>query len=165
MDADRACERVGSPWDRDRAAVNQALMGLPILIGTIALAKYRARKLLVYIPAVVGFLTVWRKWVCARCQYYGTECSTLLGIVTARMMPRDETRELDRNAMIADFAIMGAIMTMPLRQVLRKPSLAIAYLVATGAGMSSILLNACGKCGNEFCPMKDLRKVVVREEG
>lgn len=29
------------------------------------------------------------------CRYYGQKCSTLLGIMTARMMPRDEGKALD----------------------------------------------------------------------
>jgi len=38
--------------------------------------------------------TAWRRFVCARCRYYGQKCSTLLGIMTARMMPRDEGKAL-----------------------------------------------------------------------
>lgn len=146
-----------------QATINQVLMGLPVLVATYALARHRARKLLVYLPAVAAFLTVWRRWVCARCTYYGKECSTLLGVMTARMMPRDETRELDRNTMIVDFAFMGAIMALPLRQVLRRPLTALAYAVTSALAVGSILLRSCDSCENEFCPMKDLREAVVRK--
>jgi hypothetical protein len=150
-------------WDRQNAVINQALMAAPVLVGTVALARYRARKLLLYIPAVAALLTVWRRYVCARCRYYGTECSTLLGVMTAKMIPRDDMVPLDRNTMVADFAIMGAIMAMPLREVIRNPSLALAYLLSTVAGMGSILVNACGRCGNDFCPMKDLRRTLLKD--
>jgi hypothetical protein len=158
-----ACEQPVTPFDHRRAITNQVFMAAPVAVGTAALWRYRRRKLLVYLPAAAAFFTVWRRYVCARCQYYGTECSTMLGVITAKMMPRDETRHLDRNAMIVDFVFMGAIMLMPLRQVLKKPGLAIAYLGITAAGMGSILFSACGRCGNEFCPMKDLNRMLNQQ--
>lgn len=154
------CSAAGAegPWDRRSATINQALMGIPVLVGTAALARYRRRKLLLFLPVVAAFFTVWRKWTCARCQYYGAECSTLLGIATAKMMPRDTEHELDRNMMTLDFAFMGAMMLIPLRQVLKSPVLAAAYLLGTAAGFYAILSNACPRCGNDFCPMKDVSK-------
>lgn len=145
-----------TPFDRRSAMTNQILMAAPVAVGTLALWRYRKRKLLVYLPAVVAFFTVWRRYVCARCQYYGTECSTMLGVLTEKMMPKDETRSLDRNMMIVDFAYMGAMMMIPMRQVLKKPWLALAYFGITAAGFGSIFFNACSRCGNEFCPMKDM---------
>lgn len=150
-----------SPWDRESATLNQALMGLPVLIGSLAMAKYGRRKLLYYIPGVALFLTCWRRFTCARCRYYGRECSTMLGIMTARMMPPDEGKPLDRNAMYADFAFIGLLSILPLPQVFKRLSLGVLYLAAVAAGFSAILFNACGRCGNDFCPMKDLHRVVA----
>jgi hypothetical protein len=150
-------------WNITDAVVNQALMGVMTAVGAVAIARYRARKLLIYIPAVVAFLTWWRRYVCARCQYYGRECSTLLGVATARMMPRDETAHLDRRVMSVDLAMIGALALMPVRQVLKSPVLALAYLLSGAAGLSRVLLKSCGVCGNEFCPMKDLREMIVKE--
>jgi hypothetical protein len=158
---DRCCAEADTPWDTAGAVRNQLLMSVPIVLGAVALWRYRARKLLVYIPAVVYFMTGWRRYVCARCQYYGRECSTLLGVATARMMPRDESRELDRNAMALDLAFIGALVALPLRQVLKSPKLAAVYMAASAGGMGAILYGACGKCGNEFCPMKDLRAKII----
>jgi hypothetical protein len=58
--------------------------------------------------------------------------------------------------MIADFTFIGALVLFPLPQVLKKPKLAALYLASVAAGMSALLFNACGRCGNDFCPMKDL---------
>ena len=154
-----------TPWDMQSATINQALMTLPIVIGTYAIARYRARKLLIYLPAVIAFLTVWRRYACARCQYYGKECSTLFGLATAKMMPRDTEHELDRQGMTIDLAYIGLLGIMPMRQVLKRPLLAIVYLVAYAGGFGAILINACGRCGNEFCPMKDLRRMVEDKIG
>ena len=148
-----ACE---TEWDRGAAVRNQVLMGAPVLVGSYAIAKQRPARLLLFLPAVMVFVTYWRRFICARCRYYGRECSTMLGVMTARIMPRDDSRALGRNAMIADFAYIGALSLFPLPQVLKSRRLAALYLLSTAAGATAILVGACPKCGNEFCPMKDL---------
>lgn len=149
-----------SPWDRNSAVVNQVLMGVPVVIGTLAIARQKPLKLIYYLPGVLLVMTVWRRFVCARCRYYGQECSTLLGIATARMMPRDEEKALGRNAMIVDFTLLGLLAIIPLPQVLKRSRLAVLYLLSLAAFSTVILFNACGRCGNEFCPMKGLEKKV-----
>lgn len=152
----------GEVCGHDDAVINQVLMVLPAAVGSLALARYRARLLFVYLPAVAGFFTLWRKYVCARCQYYGRDCSTLLGIATARMMPRDESHELDRNTMLVDFAWLGLIGALPVRQVLKSKVLALTYFVPLAAGLWRILTKACPACGNDFCPMKDVAGILGR---
>lgn len=157
MECGCGCEQ---PPDRSKAVTNQALMGLPVVIATLSLARFRARKLLLYLPLATFFLTLWRKWVCARCVYYGRECATLLGVWTAKMMPRDDSAELNRNTMIVDFALIGVLMAFPLREVFRRRWVAAAYLLTSAAGMGSILLRSCPGCANDFCPMKDLSRAL-----
>ena len=125
---------------RRDAEINTALMGATVAIGTVAIARQKPLKLLLYLPAVVGFMTWWRRFVCARCRYYGEACSTLLGIWTSSIMPRDEERALDRETMLADLAILGVLALAPLPQLRRRPRLAVLYLVATALGMARILL-------------------------
>ena len=152
-----------SQWDLPSAILNQVVMGVPIAVGTVAIARYKPWKLLYYLPGVVAFLTVWRRFICARCRYYGQECSTLLGLTTARMMPPDESKPLDRNAMIADFTLISLLSLLPLPQVFREFKLALLYVTSLASALASILLNACWRCGNRFCPMKDIsRKISVQ---
>jgi len=126
-------------------------------------ARNRPIKLLCYVPGVVLFLTAWRRLVCARCRYYGMKCSTFLGVFTAMMWPCDESRPLDRKAMMADFALLGLLLMVPLPQVLRGFRLTVLYVTAVFAATSSMLLNSCWRCGNRFCPMKDVsRRISVQ---
>lgn len=162
-DAIEPCFEEGSPWDRRSAVVNQVLMGMPVAIGTLAIARERPLKLIYYLPGVILVTTAWRRFVCARCRYYGQECSTLLGIMTARIMPRDEDKALDRNTMVADFTFLGALALMPLPQVFIKKRLAVLYLASLVAFFSAILFNACGRCGNDFCPMKNLHNWITSQ--
>ena len=142
------------------ATINTALMGATIAVGAAAIAKYKPAKLLLFVPGVVVFMTWWRKFVCARCVYYGRTCSTLFGVWTSRMMPRDEEHPLDREAMVLDLAFIGAMGVFPLPQLRRNRKLALLYLALLGLGMGRILFKSCPSCANEFCPMKDLQGMV-----
>jgi hypothetical protein len=155
------CQVAPDPWDRASAIRNQVLMFLPMPIGAYAIARFKPRKLPAYISGVIAFFTVYRHFTCARCQYYGRECSTMLGIMTARMMPRDEKKPLDRSGMIADLSLLGALAMVPIPQVFRKPWLALLYLASLGAGTGAMLFTACGRCRNDFCIMKDVHRAAT----
>lgn len=153
-------------WDRGCAALNQVVMGIPVAIGTYAIAKHRPRKLLYFIPGAAALLTLSRRFVCARCRYYGMECSTFLGVFTSMIWPRDESRPLDRKTMMADFALMGLLSLAPLPQVLKDFKLTLLYVTSVATAVLSILFNSCWRCGNRFCPMKDIsRKISIQSVG
>ena len=153
-----------SPWTPMGSTINSSLMMLPTVVGSWALWKHKRRKLLTFQLLAVVFMTAWRRLICARCRYYGKPCSTWLGVVTSKMMDRDESKELDRNAMIADFAYIGLLVLYPLPQVLKSFRLTVLYLLSTLLGFGNILTRACDRCGNEFCPMKDLYRRIFTAE-
>ncbi len=155
-------EQLADEWDVKSAVVNQALLCLPFPVGAYALWKHKPWKLPVFVGGAVAFLTICRRYACARCRYYGRVCSTMLGVATASMMPRNPDRELDRRAMAADFAFVGAVVMVPLPQALKSLRLAVLYLGACAAAVGAILLNACPRCGNDFCPMKDVSRALRR---
>jgi hypothetical protein len=147
--------------DSLRAGINTGLMGASMAIGAAAIARYKPIKLLLFVPGVIALATWWRKFVCARCVYYGRTCSTLLGVWTSKILPRDEERELDRDAMIVDLAFIGLLAAMPLPQVMRNRKLAALYFAALALGSGRVLFLSCPTCANEFCPMKDLHGMVT----
>ena len=67
--------------------------------------------------------------------------------------------------MIADFAFIGALVMLPLPQVLKSFRVAALYLASAAATVGAILFNACPRCGNDFCPMKDLSRAVGGRTG
>jgi len=158
-----SCEGQSGVSDEDmvRATINTGLMGAAMAIGGAAIARYKPVKLLLFVPGVVGLMTWWRKFVCARCVYYGKTCSTLLGVWTSKIMPRDEERELDRETMTVDLALIGLLAVMPLPQVMRSRKLAALYFATLGLAFGRLLSLSCPGCANEFCPMKDLHGIVT----
>lgn len=149
-------------WDYKIAVQNQVAMASPVFLGATALIRKRPWKLLPYLLLVGFFCTFWRKAVCARCQYYGEACSTLLGIFTSRIMPRDEKKKLDRNTMLIDFTMVGLIALLPLREALRTKMIRVLYPASLLLGASGVFFRGCPRCGNDFCPLKRLYESMVR---
>jgi hypothetical protein len=155
-------ELVKNPFNRRNAMVNQVFFSTPTVIALYAIAKYKPRKLPIFLAGNAALYTVMRRLVCARCQYYGQPCSTMLGIMTAKMMPRDESKALDRNGIYADFAVMFALGFYAAPQIDKSLKLSLIYHASVVAAFGAVLFNACGKCGNDFCPMKDLHKAITK---
>ncbi|RJP27734.1 MAG: hypothetical protein C4536_13555 [Actinobacteria bacterium] len=155
-------EAFQNPFDRKNAILNHVFSSMPAAIALYAIAKYKPRKLPVFLAANTILSTVMRRFVCARCQYYGQPCSTMLGIWTAKIMPRDGSKKLDRNAIIADMVFMTAMLTYASPQIFKHYKIAVLYMASVFALWVRLLFNACGRCGNDFCPMKDVRKVITK---
>jgi hypothetical protein len=163
METDEIQSQFESTFDRTNAMVNQVFFSMPTVIALYAIAKYKPRKLPVFLAGNVALYTVMRRFACARCQYYGRPCSTMLGIMTAKIMPRDESKKLDRNGITADIAIILALGFYAMPQTNKSLKLALVYQASIVAAVGAILFNGCGKCGNDFCPMKDLRKAITKD--
>jgi hypothetical protein len=163
MEAEEIQCQCENPFDRGSAIINQIFFSLPTAIGLCAIARYKPRKLPPALAGNLAIYTVMRRFVCARCQYYGQPCSTMLGVMTSKMMPRDETKKLDRNTMLIDFALIFGVGFYAVPQVINNRKLAIVYFASVMAAMGAIVFGCCEKCGNEFCPMKDVRKAITRQ--
>jgi hypothetical protein len=153
-----------SLFSRKNAMINQVCFLTPWAVVTYAVTKYKPRKLPIFIIANAAFFTVLRHFMCARCQYYGQPCSTFMGIMTAKMMPRNESRPMERKDLMNDFiyAFAPAFYAMP--QILKNRKIALLYFASLFVSLSPILYNSCGKCGNDFCPMKDIRKTFTKNK-
>ena len=162
METDEIQCQVENPFDRKNAVANTVVAFIPFFISIYAVAKYKPRKLPLLLGAQAVFLTVGRRMVCARCQYYGQECSTMLGIMAAKMMPKDESRPLQRNDIIADFVLLFLPGVIAFPQTHKNHKLALLYTASVVAALGALLFNGCGKCGNDFCPLKDVHKAIVR---
>jgi hypothetical protein len=156
-------DKLESPFDRKNLIVNQVFFLGPWVVATYAVAKHKPRKLPIFIAANFAFFTVLRYPMCARCQYYGQPCSTFMGIMTAKMMPRNESRPMGRNDLLNDFIYAFAPAFYALPQILKDRKIAMLYFTSLSVCLMPIIYNSCGKCGNNFCPMKDLRKVITKD--
>jgi len=121
-------------------------------MGAYALLKKAPLRLPVFAGLWVAITTAVRKVVCCRCEYYGTDCSTLMGKWTAMLFEKDEEHPLTAEAFYLDFGLIGASMLFPLPQVKKMGSRYLAaYFLALLAGAAGIRQLACRHCPNSVC--------------
>ncbi len=146
------CAPEASPWTPGTAYITTALFAAPGLLGMWALLRKAPLRLPVFAALWVAITTAVRKIVCCRCEYYGTECSTLMGKWTAMLFEKDEEHPLTAEAFYVDFALIGASILFPLPQVRkmggRYLALYLLVLLASSAGMRQL---ACSKCPIDVC--------------
>ena len=147
------CEEcVESPWPHGTSYITTALFGLPGLMGAYALLRKAPLRLPIFAGIWTAIGTVVRKVVCCRCEYYGTECSTLMGKWTAMIYEKDEEHPLTTEAFYVDFGLIGASILFPLPQV-KKMGMRylMAYLFITLGSLLAIRQLACSRCPNDVC--------------
>ncbi len=146
-------EREG-PWPPGTSAITTAAMGLPAAMGLYALLRKAPRRLPLFFSLWVAIGTAVRRVVCCRCEYYGRDCSTLMGRWTALVLPPDEENPLTPEAFQLDFLLIGVSFLYPLAQVraMGRRYLAL-YLAAGAAGAAALRVLGCARCPNTVCFM------------
>ena len=148
-----------SPWPAGTSYINTSMFAIPMLMGTYALLKKAPRRLPVFLGIWVAVTTLVRKIVCCRCEYYGTDCSTLMGRFTPLMFEKDEEHPLTAEAFYVDFSLIGAGILFPLPQVKKMgKGYLLLYLLALLAGGAVTRTLACGNCPVSVCPMNPGRE-------
>lgn len=152
--SEECSEAPSNPWPRGTAYVTTALFAIPVSMGAYALLRKAPRRLPIFVSIWAALATAVRQVVCCRCEYYGQECSTLMGLWTASRFKRDEDNPLTAEAFQLDFALIGSSMLYPLPQVARmgKSYLAL-YALSIAVGGAGMRLLACRVCPNDVCFM------------
>ena len=152
--SEECSEAPPNPWPRGTAYVTTALFGIPVSMGAYALLRKAPRRLPIFVSIWAALATAVRQVVCCRCEYYGQECSTLMGLWTASRFERDEDNPLTAEAFQLDFALIGASMLYPLPQVARMGQRYLAfYALSIAVGGAGMRLLACRVCPNDVCFM------------
>ena len=125
---------------------------MPASLGAYALLKKAPLRLPIFAGIWVTIATLVRKIVCCRCDYYGTECSTLMGKWTAMLFEKDEEHPLTAEAFYVDFGLIGASILFPLPQVRKMGVWYLAlYVAAVLIGTISVRQLACRHCPIDVC--------------
>ena len=152
--ASGCAETTESPWPPGTGTKTTVLFGLPAVLGTWALLRKAPRRLPLYVGLWLAIMTVARKYVCCRCDYYGQECSTLMGKWTAMIYEKDEENPLTTEAFYMDFALIGASVLFPLPQVRKMGKFYLLLYIAAALGSSlAVRQMACKYCPNAVCFM------------
>ncbi len=153
MDTDQGEERATNPWPKSTSFAVTGALAIPGIMGIYALAKKAPRRLPLQVSLWVALTTALRRVICARCDYYGEYCSTLMGKWTALFLERDN-QPLEAAGFYWD-AILGAcIILYPLPQAAKVSwRFAVIYLFSWAAALTLFNLLACRVCPIQACPM------------
>ncbi len=145
-------EGAESPWPHGTSYITTALFAVPGLLGSWALLRKAPLRLPIFAGIWVAIATVVRKVVCCRCEYYGEDCSTMMGKWTAMLFEKDEEHPLTAEAFYLDFGLIGASILLPLPQVKKMGSRYLAlYLLAVLLSAAGIRYFACRHCPVTVC--------------
>lgn len=148
------CKPAANPWPRGTAYVTTSFYGVVLAMGTYALARKAPRRLPLFAFLWVVLITAVRKIVCCRCEYYGQECSTLMGKWTAMILPPEPEKNLTAEAFYVDLAVVGACILYPIPQAYEMGKryfvLYVAFMLLGGL---VVRLLGCSRCPNAVCPM------------
>lgn len=151
-----------NPWPRGTAYVTTAFFGIPVTMGAYALLRKAPRRTPLFAAMWVAISTAVRQVVCCRCEYYGQECSTLMGKWTATILEPDPGHPLTAEAFYLDFGLIAASLLYPLPQVFKMGKRYLAlYALAIAAGGLGVRLLACTRCPNDVCFMNPRHKQAV----
>ncbi len=146
-------ETVPNPWPASTSFTVTGALAIPGIMGIYALAKKAPRRLPLQLSFWVALTTALRRFICARCDYYGEYCSTLMGKWTALFLER-ESEPLETAGFYWD-AILGAcIILYPLPQAFKISwKFAVVYLASWVAALALFNQLACSICPIQACPM------------
>lgn len=141
-----------SPWPHGTGYITTTLFGMPGLMGAYALLRKAPLRLPIFAGIWVAIVTWVRKIICCRCDFYGKECSTLMGKWTAMIYEKDEEHPLTTEAFYVDFGLIGASILFPLPQVRKMGARYLAlYLAVVVASAVAIRQLACSRCPIDVC--------------
>lgn len=154
------CSRT-APWS-EAVGKRTTLAFLPlILLGVGTLAMTSIPKLALWLALFGVFAYPLRYLVCARCPYYGQNCSTGFGKMVPRMFRKQEGRSM-RLGLWLDVVILTVLFLLPLPETWQ---LGGALLTLLWAGAFALLGGvvtrmACSVCPLTFCPIGRAGKVI-----
>ncbi len=150
-----------NPWPRGTAYVTTSFFGVVLAMGSFALARKAPRRIPLYTLLWVVLTTAVRKTVCCRCEFYGQECSTLMGKLTAMILEPDHEHDLTAGAFYIDMALVGACILYPLPQAREMGGRYLGlYVLSLMLGALAVRLLGCSRCPNTVCLMNPLFKRV-----
>jgi len=155
-----------APWPLKASRLAGFSMLPTIILGIYILAQTNIPKLLLWSLVLVVFVYPLRYLVCARCPYYGQDCSTPLGKIVPHMFKKQEDKSMKLGLWL-DLVFFMVLFVLPLPEVWQFGGF-LMLLVWFGAliFMSAVLTRmACSVCPLTFCPIGRMgRAIWMREE-
>jgi len=152
-----------APWPSWVSKLTSLSM-LPVaLAGIYILAATSTLKLVVWLGLFALFAIPLRYLVCARCPYYGENCSTFMGKAVPFLFKKQEGQSMKLGLWL-DVAFIGLLFLIPLPDAWRLGGLVLLLLWISIFGLMFALLSrlACSACPFTFCPIGKAGRAIWR---
>jgi hypothetical protein len=152
-----------SPWD-PKVSQRTGLPLLPVLgLAFYILVVHNLYLLAVWFGLMVVFAWPLRYLICARCPYYGQPCSTNMGLLVARMFPRQEGKSM-KPGLWLDLGFLILLFALPLYPAWAEggPWLTAAWVAAYAVWMGLLARLGCRTCPFTFCPVGRVNRRIWR---
>lgn len=147
-----ACPRK-PPWDPKVSKITGLPFILILILGIYILFQAGIPKLIIWLIAYSIFTYPLRYLICARCLYYGMDCSSGFGKLVPKMFKKQEGKTMQLGLWL-DVLFFAFLFVYPLLYIWRKGFLFI--IVWCGAFLLAFIVLtrlACSICPFTFCPI------------
>ena len=125
-----------------------------LILGIYILAVEAGVWIIPYVVLLILLYSVFRYYICTRCEYYGRHCPSLgLGIYTSWIFPQQEGKSI--NLPVGILAILSwlAVFFYPIPWLINNIPLLIVYLILLVSFFSVKFYTGCRYCRIDVCPL------------
>ncbi len=138
-----------SPWPAKNMKWTTASMLPTLLVGIYVLAHTNIAKLIIWLIIWVIFAYPLRYLICARCPYYGKNCSTYYGIMVKYMFKKQEGKSM-KTGLWLDIVFFLIIIGLPIPEMWQFGGI---IMLPVWFGTMFLMSIAIGGMGCKYCPL------------
>ncbi len=147
-----ACPRK-PPWDTKVSKITGLPFVLILMLAIYILFQAGILKLIIWILAFVILAYPLRYLICARCPYYGMDCSSGMGKLVPKMFKKQEGKSMVMGLWL-DIVCFAFLFVYPLPYIWRIKGSIFIVVWCSAFFLTFIVLTrlACSVCPFTFCP-------------
>ncbi len=138
-----------------------------LILGIYILAVEAGVWIVPYVVLLILLYSVFRYYLCTRCEYYGTHCPSFgLGIYTSRIFPQQEGKSINIPVGAVDILSFFVVLFYPIPWLVNSIPLLILYLILLVSFFAVKSYTGCRYCNKDFCPLSTMsRKMFGTPQG
>ncbi len=150
-----------APWSLTASRLAALSMVPTIVLGIYILAQTNIPKLLLWLLILVVFIYPLRYLICARCPYYGQDCSTPFGKIVPHLFKKQEGKSMLLGLWL-DLVFLAVLFVLPLPEVWKLGGFLLLLVWFGAQTFTSAVLTrmACSVCPLTFCPVGRMGRAI-----
>lgn len=117
-----------------------------VFAGGRAVLRNRRRRFPVWLAGLLGWATIPKYYICARCENYGKSCDFFYGGRYAALMFKKQERPFSASGYFAEGATLAIFQFLPAIAARRDPKALVPYLFSAAAFQALLVKFCCIDC-------------------